>query len=396
MSIGSALTKLDTRRLCKGLLLVGALAAQLPLEPLLGLIGPDALILKDLNPKVLPISIDVDADAKDVKYQSKAVYKPKTVTTGGAKKDVRLMLIAKKDGAALRAVMGQETRTDEMDYRIRLAFDPALTSGLVDGTSLGFFEFVLLEPAEGGRQVRRLEAVYNQAIAGYTVRATDGVIPLGIEAGVTTNEVVLRLRLEAGTLFLEAGVPTGPFVNNISTVELYSEALGAEGDVAHTFAWGVSGLDKSARLFFNLLTLWGPLPDIGTAETPIAGQLMSAVLIAGNTLFPGDVAAATANMEAIRALLATVVTDLTAAVDGGTLGGVAQGERALKNATKALKLAEKAKAAGDKMLAAGKEKPAVLGKKARAIMRRAILSLVQVGGFKSNSAGKAIKVADFF
>jgi hypothetical protein len=378
------------------LLLLAIPAAQLAVGLVCDGLGPSALILTDLNPKTLPISFESDANDKDVKYKSRSVYKPATVTTGGAKKDVRLMMLAKKDGAALRAVMEQQIRASDMDYRIRLAFDPNQTNGLIDGTSLGFFDFILLEPGQGVSPLRRLEAVYNAGLGGYTVRATDGNVPLGIEVDVRDEEVVLRMRLVGGTLFMEAGRPTGSFVTNINTTELHSETIGGGGPVTHTFAWGVSGLGKAARMYFNLLTLWGDLPDIGAAETPIAEQLMCAVLIAGNTQFPADVASATDNMEDIRALLAQVVTDLTAAVDGDLLNAPAQGKLALKSAQKALKLAQKAKASGDKMLAAGKTNPKALGNKARGIALRAVLSLVQVGGFRSNSPNKVLKTATFF
>jgi hypothetical protein len=401
MFIGSTPDLLRTGSAWKWLLLLVALltrltAWQTPEEGVV--IGPSALVLNDLNPKTLPISFDADADAKDVGYKSRSVYKPATVTTFGAKKDVRLMMRAKKDGAALRAVMEQEIRTGDMDYRLRLAFDPQQTTGLVDGTSLGFFDFVLSDVVaeEGLSSLRRLEAVYNGKAGGYTVRATDGTTPLGTEVEVLDEEVVLRLRLAGGTLFMEAGRPTGPYITDINTTELYSESFGSEGTVAHGLAWGVSGLDKAARLFFNQLVLWGSMPDIGTAETPIAQQLFDAILTSSNSFFPSDVASATAAMEATRVLLVSAVADLTTAVNGDLLGPTAEGQRALKNAQKALKLAVKAKASGDKLLAAGKTNTKSLGKKAQALAKRTILALVQVGGFRSNSVGKVFKTASAF
>ena len=70
----------------KALLLLAALLTHTPIPPALGGSGPGNLLLTDLDPKVLPISFSADADGKDVSYQSRAAYKPATVTTGGAKK----------------------------------------------------------------------------------------------------------------------------------------------------------------------------------------------------------------------------------------------------------------------------------------------------------------------
>lgn len=307
------------------------------------------------------------------------------------------MLLAKKDDAALRAVMEQVIRASDLDHRMRVAFDPGATTGLVDGASLGFFEFALIDAGSSEvSAVRRLEAVYNASNGGFTVRATDGTDPLGIELDVANPEVVLRLRLAGSTLFMEAGAPTGPFVVNIDTTELHAEPLAEAGAVAHTFAWGVAGLGKAGRMYFSQLGLWGPLPDIGEAETPIAQQLMAATLSVSNALYPDDVASATDTFDAMAALLGPIVADLTSAVDGDLFNATAQGKRALRNAQKALTLAQKAKAAGEKQLAAGKTSTKALGKKARTIALRTILALVQVGGFRSNSPGKALKTAAYF
>ncbi len=389
----------------KWLLLLTALVLQAPTETVSQGFVPNALILTDLNPKTLPIVLAADADNKDVKYKSKSTYKPKTVITGGAKKDVRLMLRAKRDNAGLRAVLDHEIATNDMDYRIRLAFDPGKRDGLVDGASLGFFEIIVLgaAPAEGTQTVRRLEAVYNEAMDGYTVRATDGTDPLGMTLDVADEEVVLRLRLAGGLLFMEAGAPTGPFITNINTTELYSEDLSVESGlwssgngIPHNIAWGVAGLGKKATLYFNLMTLWGALPHIGDAETPIAQQLITTVITVTNSLFPSDVATATQVMDDTAAVLLDVVMDLETAVNVESFRDPSQASRALKTAKKALKMAQKAKASGDKLLAAGKTNPAPLGKKAMAITIRSILALVQVGGFRSNSASKAVKTASSF
>lgn len=398
MSIGSALDWVFAHTGRKSVLLLLALVTHLPTWPLVEGGGPSALVLVDLNPKTLPITFEADGDPKDVKYASRSVYKPATVTTGGAKKDVRLLLQAKKDNAALNAVMQQTIRADDMDYRIRFAFDPGRTTGLVNGSSLGFFQLIMpaTQPAEGKSSFRRLDAVYDADGGGFIVRATDGESLLGMSLPVANAEVVLRLRIAGGTLFMEAGAPTGPFVTDINTTELYSEPLGAEGTLSHTFGWGVSELGKGAMLYFNLLTLWGPLPDIGNAETPIAQGLMNAAMTVGDALYPSDVAQATQVMDDTGVLLASVVADLTTALDQGGLGATADGKRALQNAQKAMKLAQKAKAAGDKMLAAGKDNPKSFGKKARAIAFKTILALVQVGGYRSNSAGKVFKTVQPF
>ncbi len=362
--------------------------------------GSSSLLIEDLNPKVVPVLIEDDGNSKDVLYSSKSKYPPKTASLDG-KSDKRLKLKAKQDGAALRAVLERDFIATNATIHARVAFDPAKTKGLVDGTSLAFLELVLDTQggADGGVPFRKLEAVFDEGSGGPLVQATDGTSPLGTPTlfpGAT--EVVLQFRDIGAALVLEAGPTNGPEPFDYTPIQIHSEPIADGVPFLRTVAWGVDGLGKQGTFFVNQLFLGGASPAIGVTETSIASTLSSAYDAAfhASPLFAFDLFTATASIEDARVALVLAVADIEAAL--GAADGVAgfqavtEGERALKSAGKALKLAEKAKAQGDKLLAKGKTSPFPLSKKAKAASQFTQLAIVQIAGFRSSSKSKPNKV----
>ncbi len=351
-----------------------------------------SIVLTDLNPKALPIDVVDDGDIKDVRYKSASKYKPATV----GQKDKRALLTAKSDNAAFTAELARSFIASGLTARVRLAFDPDKTDGLVDGQTFGFFETrtdsVLIEAAgDGGADRYRLEAVYDADTAGFVVRATDGTSTLGDEVFVpATAEVVLEISFSGSTLTLRAGVPTGASPGSFSAQQVVSIS-GLPSVLAFTLRWGAEELGKKARLYFNNFELTGPYPEIGDAETPIALLLIDAYGSIEMTQFNEDIAAVTKVMGDASSALDQALTDLEAALASDSLADVTRGDLARKSLAKALKATEKARDLGVKLIDKGKTNVKPLKKRAKQASSALQLALAQIAGFRSKSYGRLLK-----
>ena len=245
--------------------------------------GMSFVTLQSLDPKRMPVDVEADDDAKDMKVRGRGKFKP-------AKQDEslgdvnRLELKSKRDGAS--ACLGSAfCGSGSSSTSVRMAWDD--DHGMVDGATLGFFE-VTHDLGEAS-VVHRIEAVWESSIFGFTVRATENGEVVGLSQEYPERQQLQFTISQFGTeLSLSAAALLGDSETE-DDVTLFTSDLGQEG-LSYCGAFGVELLGKGGRLYFDRLSLYGDpnSVDLTFGEKVLAYLLQSAAGNAGNAEYFAD------------------------------------------------------------------------------------------------------------
>jgi hypothetical protein len=367
---------------------------------ILGLGPTFVLTFHDLSASLVPGAVEDDGDVKDVAIKGRASFKPSKGSDAGL--DKRMKLKSKVDGGEA-SVASQVEMTGDVTSRLRVAVDSL--DGLVDGVTLGFLE----RRAGGGASVKRLEAVWNAAIDGFTVRAFDNGLPAGATLDLpSAREAVLAIVDDGADFVLHAGEPTGDSITDLdpqADLATMAQEPSTEGGV---FAFGAEGLGQKATIWLAQLTLeFGTGIAIGPAETELGDKLIAArqYLVQAQQLLD-DGATGAGAVQTMYTLLFNAglklensptgaMGMLAAALENGTLAPSTQGLAAFKNTkTAAGWVIPAAFDMFDVMQSGGTSIKPVKSHVAVGL-KKTELAIAQVAGFKSSSHGKLEKTLEF-
>lgn len=318
------------------------------------------LTVNNLDPKRMPVELEEDEDNKDIKVQGRRPFKPaKKDPSAGPERQLRLF--AKRDDAEA-CVASQFKGFGSVDLWVRLSIDG--TVGLVDGTSLGFFE--LRHDTAGGLLVNRIECVWNAAIDGFTARAVDGGLVVGTPVDFPGARALMLFATQNGT-DLELSVALAGFDSYDWTDQTTVHVTNVPSDLdEYCLAFGTKGLAKKGSMFFADLVLSGDLSmsSLSDDEVVLQGQLQFASLCSGNAETWSDPGEFLGNLAVAKEWAAIGVTAWDAARttfdelrDEGVITGkraklmdkaIKKGRKSLKKALKVVtKLVDKGAGAGD-------------------------------------------------
>ncbi|MCB9897982.1 MAG: hypothetical protein H6825_08260 [Planctomycetes bacterium] len=321
--------------------------------------GMSLVTLVNLDPKRMPVAVEADDDAKDMKLHGRRKFKPAKLDDSLGQV-ARLELKSRKPqaavclGSAFHGAGGSSTS-------VRMAWDD--DKGFVDGTTLGFFE--VRHTVGDTTVVRRLEAVWHDDMQGFSVRAVEDGEVVG-ETVDYPGEQQLQLGIsQFGTdLMLTAAVASGD--NETSDdATLYTADLGAD-DLTYCGAFGAEGLDKGGRIFFDRLSVYGDpnQVDLTFGEKVLAYTLQVASVDSGNAegfadpeMGFGNVALSLDWATAAESVYDEAQASLDDLVAAGTISGkrakllkasIKKGRKAMVSANKlAAKLVEQGQGEGD-------------------------------------------------
>lgn len=354
------------------------------------------LTFDSLSVKTLPARIEDDGDTKDVLVKDRVGFKPgKGLDPGLAK---RLRMKSKADGGS--ACLRHEVEmTGPVSAQVVVALDS--TEGLVDGESLAFLERA---PAGGGLP-DRVEAVWNAAIDGLTVRARlDGEL-----AGDTLDlpgyrEARLFITILGDGFVLQAGgidPPARAAPGDAPGATLAGATLGPGEDTA-TFALGASGLGTKGSFWFAHFRLDFPFCDSGPVETEVTVKLALALdwvdeaeFWLGQEPTPQTTQAVYDAINAASFLNGDAWDLLIAANGAGTLLPTTNGLKAEATAKSAQGLLIPASQKLFAVISAGGTSPLSVKSHVLAAKKKLSTALALVNGFKSGSNGKLLGTVEF-
>ncbi len=363
-------------------------------------VGPTfVLTFQEFNTNVAPGGLDDDGDAKDVTVKSRASFKPSKGSDVGLNK--RMKLKGKLDDGQA-AVATEVEMTGNVTARLRVAVDAL--DGLVDGVTLGFLE----RRAVPDGPVKRVEALWNAGIDGFTLRAVDNGLPAGTTLDLPgAREAVLQVIDTGANFLLAAGEPTGDGLDELDPQADLAVVAQEPATESAVFAFGAEGLGKKASLWFAQFTLeFGSDVAAGPLETQIGTSLVQAqqdLEDAEELIELG--ATGEAAVLSMYNLLNSVVLELNsidgawnvllAALEQGTLQPSTQGVEAEKNIKGALGLVFPASQDMFEAIQSGGTSIKPVKSHVLVGLKKVELAIAQIAGFKSNSHGKLEKALDF-
>ena len=360
-------------------------------------VGPTfVLTFQEFNTNVAPGGLDDDGDAKDVTVKSRASFKPSKGSDVGLNKRVKLKGKL-DDGQA--AVATEVEMTGNVTARLRVAVDAL--DGLVDGVTLGFLE----RRAVPGGPVKRVEAVWNAGIDGFTLRAVDNGLPAGTTLDLPgAREAVLQVIDTGADFLLAAGEPTGDGLDELDPQADLAVVAQEPATESAVFAFGAEGLGKKAILWFAQFTL-----EFGSdvAAGPLETQIGTSLVVAQQYLEDAEElielgAAGEAAVLSMYNLLVAATSSLNdawnlilPALEQGTLQASTQGVEAEKNIKGSLGWVFPA--SQDMFNAIQDGGTSIKPVKSHVLvgLKKVELAIAQIAVFKSNSHGKLEKALDF-
>ncbi|RKY21311.1 MAG: hypothetical protein DRQ55_04830 [Planctomycetota bacterium] len=240
--------------------------------------GFGSVTLNNLDPKRMPVELELDDDSKDIKVKGNRRFRPAKKEAGNGPKR-QLQLRAKRPDAEA-CVAGSFKGSGSSSSRVRMSID--LTTGLVDGQSRGFLE---IRHGDGvGLVVYRVEAVWNAAIDGFSVRARrDGQAVGSTHDLKGAHQLLLFARQSDADFSLSAAVAGFDEGSWDDEVQVYNTLLDDEA-ANYCGAFGAAGLDKKGSIYFANLALDGDPQRLGLtdAEKQLAFNLQYAGTACGN------------------------------------------------------------------------------------------------------------------
>lgn len=310
--------------------------------------------LRTLDPKIMPFGLEEDEDGKDIKVAGRARYKPHTKEDPPELKK-RLRMKSKREGGRA-CMLAERAASGDVSTQMRVAMDA--TKGLTDGVSCAFYELRLEPVADGEPICLRAEAVWNEAIDGFTARASENGVPVGISMDFPgERELFLAVSRFGGTVELSVTSPL-----SYDTYELYSSG-GGDGLFESFFGgFGVDGLDKGGSMYFAEPFISGDPDDVDLTpeEELLAFQLWSAAELSGLAEFFADPDVGQANIQQAGFYIAgaaSMFAQARTSLDDLIADGTVTGKRAkLLSMTvkKGLKKTESGEALATKLIDKGK------------------------------------------
>ena len=309
-----------------------------------------SVVIHNLDPKRLPVEVEADDDDKDMAVKGRRKFKPAKGSEDGTPYQ-RLQIRAKRDEASV-CLLGSFSGSGDSYISERMSIDA--TTGLVDGTSLGFME--VRHGTGDAEDIHRVEAVWDAGLDGFTVGARENGAPIGASVHYAgARELRFFVEQAGAQLDLLVAIPgTGPYDHGdqtlVSTSDLGTTGLPCRG------AFGAEGLSRKASMYFVDLLCDGSVDalDLTQAELSLSALLQWAGTASGNCetfadpadFFPNLVLAqqwagvaslayAAAQSQLDDALADGDIVGTKAKLLGATVG------KGRKRAEKALKLAEK-------------------------------------------------------
>lgn len=229
----------------------------------------------------------------DVKFGVKAT--PGTPIYVGAgkfkagKPDPQISLQSTKDAGS--GFVGLDRKfTGAYDFRATVTVDKKPYP--VDGVTRGYIQVATpaIGPGDALQGFVRVEALRNEAIGGFVVRAYDGEGEIGTAKNFSgSKRIDLRIERTDLTLTITARPTPNDPTSAFGWTEVHGDAVALDPVAVHSVQFGVEGLAKNKRVYFDTFKLDGP-GVAGAAEQPIVVELNAAMASLANavTLLKGN------------------------------------------------------------------------------------------------------------
>ncbi|MFN0207727.1 MAG: hypothetical protein ACKVS6_15575 [Planctomycetota bacterium] len=299
----------------------------------------------------MPHTIDTGDNSIQVQvkpYKTPAASSPATVAPQAnvkPPKDSRLCFLGKKANS-FGFVLVSRTMTGEFDAQVTIAISS--TDGLVSGQSFAGME--MDRPAGSNPLLFKfVGATYNSAANGFLVFASDETGNIGTPVLISnTAQVDLRMMHDAGVFSMSTRKTPPPGEEGDRWQTVFTDNIPVP-ESAFALGFGVNNLQQGGSFYFDNFSLGAGLGIAGEPEATILNALLEAADAAEDAQDKlkeksPDFVGAAGELMTTLARLDSALSDITDAIEDGTLDPTTHGASAFALLTNARKSAATAKA----------------------------------------------------